>query len=159
MRRFMNQLCDLYFPVATQSNRLKFITIFDKNFVFDAEKIYQGYLGVNIKRIKLISILDDLRKNKIQVFSAPIAYRDQKNISEENAFQIAKEHSQKENKKIDRTPQEWQSFPAYFRFPLTDSDDTSGDKAGGSICIDRLDGHVWTNDESEEYFYDYNNLF
>ena len=32
------------------------------------------------------------------------------------------------------------------------------ERVGGMVYIDKLDGHIWTIEEYEEYFYDYNNI-
>ncbi len=33
------------------------------------------------------------------------------------------------------------------------------DRVGGYVMVDRLDGHIWTCEEYENYMYDYNNVF
>ncbi len=89
----MQKKCDLYFYGAVKSARLKFIELFDKNFVYDSEKSYVGFLHVNVDRIKLVSVVSDLRRNGIACFNVPIAYRDHETISMETALDLATEHA------------------------------------------------------------------
>jgi len=154
----MQKKCDLYLSMPVRSERLKFIQIFDKEFLYDAEKTYGGYLKINVDRIKLISVICDLRAHKINCFSVPIEYRDCTNISENQAFVLAKNYANGIGASVYDAIQ-FQSMcpPVHWIFGLKYSSATE-EKVGGVVMIDRLDGHAWTNSEREEYMYDYNNV-
>jgi len=155
----MQKKADLYICKATQSERFRFIQIFEKNFSYEVGKLYFGYLGINVDRVKMISVITDFRIHKIACFGVPIEYRDQKNISESHAFDIAEKYAAKINALAFKRPlAQSESPPVYWKFGLNEKD-TIEEKAGGIVMIDRLDGHVWTAAENEEYMYDYNNIF
>ena len=61
----MQKLCDIYICEPTSSDRLRFVSLFDKSFLYEENKTYYGYLGINVARIKLISVVSDLRKNGV----------------------------------------------------------------------------------------------
>lgn len=46
--------------------------------------------------------------------------------------------------------------PLYWRFAMAND---RSDRVGGYVMVDRLDGHIWTCEEYENYMYDYNNVF
>ncbi|MDN7736201.1 MULTISPECIES: hypothetical protein [Burkholderia] len=52
---------------------------------------------------------------------------------------------------------EAEASPLYYLFRQSSA--VGGEeKVGGAILVDRLDGHVWSYEEYEEYMYDYNNV-
>lgn len=154
----MQQKCDLYLCDPTRSDRFKFITLFDKDFLFEPEKTYVGYLGINVDRVKLVSVVSDLRRNGISCFSAPVVYRDQENLSHESAAELANEFCKSLG--ASAVPSKRQSVccvPVYWVFDLV-YEDVSQEKAGGIVMIDRIDGHIWNHSENEVYMYDFNNV-
>jgi hypothetical protein len=153
----MQKKCDLYFCDAVKSDRLKFIELFDKNFVYDGKKSYAGFLRANVDRVKLVSVVTDLRRHGIACFSVPIAYRDSETISIETAFDLATAHAKTYGASVATSIRHQKSAPLYWIFDLRPRN-TAEEKSGGIVMIDRLDGHIWTASESEEYSYDYNNL-
>lgn len=154
----MQKKCDLYLCESVCSERLKFIKLYDKEFSCDAEKSYVGYLGVNVDRIKLVSVVSDLRKHKIDCFSVPVEYRDRENLSFKHAFSLAKNYAKNLGASaFDAMTLQSRCLPVFWIFDLK-YDITSEEKVGGVVMIDRLDGHVWTDAESEVYMYDYNNV-
>lgn len=156
-RDTMQKLCDLFLCEPVKTDRLRSINLFDKGFLYDPEKHYCGYLCANIDRIKMISILCDLKNNGINCFNVPIEYRDGKNLSIDHAFALAMAHARTKNAKVARMVHS-KCPPVYLAFDLL-WPDRENERAGGGVMIDRLDGHVWTTSEYEEYMYDYNNVF
>lgn len=155
----MQKQADLYLCESVRSERLKFIHIFDRNFSYDAEKYYSGYLGINVGRVKLISVISDLRAHKVDCFGVPIEYRDFENISMSRAFDFAKKYASGAGASVFEISQPQSKCPpVYWRFGLNQENGIE-EKAGGIVMIDRLDGHVWTDAENDEYMYDYNNIF
>jgi len=152
----MQKLCDLFLCEPTKTNRLKFVNLFDKKFLYDSEREYRGYLGVNIPRIKMVSIVCDIRKHSVCCFSAPIEYRDGQKISIALALSLASDYAMTINAKVAKRSNSTYP-PVYWVFDLLWINQ-SDERAGGTVMIDRLDGHLWTSSEYEEYMYDYNNI-
>lgn len=153
------QEVDLYICTAAQSERFRFIRVFDKNFYYEADKIYVGFLGINVNRIKLISVISDLRAHRIDCFGVPVEYRDRENISMSRALDFAKIHANGIGASVLEEAQPPSKCPpVYWKFSLISKNSTE-EKAGGLVMVDRIDGHVWTDAENEEYMYDYNNVF
>lgn len=154
----MQKKTDLYLCDSVRSERLKFIKIFDKEFLYDADKSYVGYLGINVDRVKLVSVVSDLRKHRIVCFSAPIDYRDRENISPNHALNLANDFAKTIGASaLDGVQFQLKCPPVYWTFGLK-YENPAEEKIGGVVMIDRLDGHVWSDLENEEYMYDYNNL-
>lgn len=149
--------CDLYFCDAAKSDRLKFIELFDKSFIYDSEKSYIGFLHANADRVKLVSVVSDLRRNGIACFSVPIAYRDHETISMETALDLATKHAKTFGASVAISARHQKAPPVFWAFDLIPGN-AEAEKSGGVVMIDRLDGHVWTYSEYEEYLYDYNNV-
>ena len=111
-------------------------------------------LGVCIHRIKLIPIIKMIRDEKISVWNVPIEYRDMPHISKNKAIDIAMEYIKNNNLIIPDNLECAIFDPLRWIFSTAD-----GERVGGSISVDKLDGHIWTLDESDIYAYDYNNMF
>jgi hypothetical protein len=155
----MQKNADLYLCTPVRSERLRFIHIFDNKFFYEEEKSYVGYLSVNIKRVKLISVISDLKAHGIDCFGVPIEYRDLENISMSRAFDLAKHYANEIGASAYEILKVHSNYPpVYWKFGLNKKSETE-EKVGGIVMIDRLDGHVWTDAENEEYMYDYNNIF
>ncbi len=153
----MQQKCDIYFSEPTRTDRLKFVSMFDKNFRYEEGKVYVGYLGVNVDRVKLVSIVSDLRKSNIACFSAPIEYRDNEKLSLDAAIVLANEYAKSiENSVALSSMLKSKSPPVYWAFDL--KNEGFEGKAGGVVMVDRIDGHIWSQREYEEYMYDFNNI-
>ncbi|MGL4283693.1 MAG: hypothetical protein ACRCSI_08790 [Eubacterium aggregans] len=152
----MQEKCDLYFVDAIQCDHLRFVSIFDKQFIFDKEKKYSGYIGANILRIKALHLLRELKKLGVKCFLVPIDYRDKPNISRNAAFQIAVTYATSHGYGVTEKYDYVVDFaPLFWSFKIINDPDQ---RAGGVIWIDRLDGHRWGSDEYEEYMYDFNNI-
>lgn len=158
----MHQICDLYSAKPFNSEVLKFLGIFDKNFIHDPNLMYVGFLGVNIHRIKLVSFIVELKKTgAFHVHSVPITYRDQPNISQQQAFIVA-QNDAKQNGFTAILPPDNQNIytsPVYWRFAIISSKPSTEESVDGQILVDRLDGHIWDFLEYEIYLYDYNNTY
>jgi len=153
----MQKECDLYFYDSVKSDRLRFIELLDKNFIYDSGKSYVGFLYAKVDRVKLVSVVADLRRNGIACFSVPIAYRDQETIPMEMAFDLATKHAKTVGATVAISVRHQKVPPVLWAFDLI-SGNNDEEKSGGVVMIDRLDGHVWTLSEYEEYLYDYNNV-
>lgn len=155
----MQKKCDLYLSEAATSDRLKFVSLFDKSFVFDPLKTYSGYLHVNVDRVKLVPVVSDLRKCGITCFSVPIEYRDRENLPMSDALRLANERARSlRASAFSSAGRGAKSPPVIWCFDLR-YERASDEKADGVVLIDRIDGHVWTDSDYEEYMYDYNNIF
>ncbi|WP_153004017.1 hypothetical protein [Pseudomonas sp. ICMP 10191] len=130
--------------------------IFDKNFVCMPGKKYSGYLGLNVERVKMVSIVTELKRKGIEVFSSPVRYRDVSNIEFEKAAAFAVDYARAKGFDVvfDSSRTE-KSPPVFWVFSIVGGDEG---KVGGVVMIDRLDGHVWGELEYIEYMYDYNNV-
>jgi hypothetical protein len=154
----MQKKCDLYFSDPAKSTRLKFVELFDKSFIYEAEKIYAGYLHVNVDRIKLVSVVTDLRGNGLSCSSVPTEYRDHASISMVAAQSLASEYAKTIGTTVVLSKgSASKSPPVYWIFDLL-YENSRDEKAGGVVIVDRLDGHIWSGSEYEEYWYDYNNV-
>lgn len=132
------------------------LRIFDKNFLCEPEKIYSGYLGLNVHRVKMVSIVTELKRKGIEVFSAPVRYRDVNNIDFDKAAAFALEYAKaKRFNVVFDSSRATKSPPVFWVFSIVGR---SEEKVGGVVMIDRLDGHVWNELEYVEYMYDYNNV-
>ena len=154
----MQQKCDIYLSEPTQTERLRSVGMFDRDFQYEEGKLYVGYLGVNIYRVKLVSIVSDLRKRNIACFGVPTTYRDNENLSLDAAISIANEYTRSLGKSAEPSSMlKSKSPPVYWIFDLK-NDEGPGGKAGGVVMVDRIDGHIWSQCEYEEYMYDFNNI-
>lgn len=149
----MSKLCDLYVSDLQDNSGLKLLKIYDKNFIYNEFNIYEGFLGINVNRIKLINFLIDLRNKGIKCFNAPIAYRDNITLSKEAAYTIAKKYAKAQGYKVHLASYFYP--PVFWLFNIADDPQ---ERAGGVVLVDKLDGHIWSNEEYEEYMYDYNNI-
>ncbi|WP_223473109.1 MULTISPECIES: hypothetical protein [unclassified Pseudomonas] len=152
----MQKKCDLYLCAEVDVSQIEMLSLFDKSLLLKEGTVRSGYLSVNIDRVKLVAIVSALRRQNVPCFSAPVAYRDSK-LSFETAFEIAKKSAVEQNAIVGRLDQT-RSPPLFWSFSLA-SVSSSEKKAGGIFMVDRLDGHIWSLEEYEEYMYDYNNVF
>ncbi|AWH88627.1 hypothetical protein [Limnobaculum parvum] len=152
----MKNICDLFIKNETNTNHFRHLTIFDKSFLYIPGKFYSGYLGLNVERITLVSVVIELKKEGVVALNVPIRYRDNTLLSVTDGFNSAKEYglSKGLETREDNTYHDAQ-IPLYWTFPITNN---PPDKAGGVIYVDKLDGHIWTYLEHQEYMYDYNNI-
>lgn len=154
----MQKKCDLYLFEPVKSGCLRFIEMFDKDFRFDDQKSYVGFLHANVDRVKLVAVVSDLRSRGIDSVSVPVEYRDRESISQEHAFDLANAYARSISAiALDPRKSNSKSSPMYWTFDLN-YDFSVDERANGAVMIDRLDGHIWTLGEYEEYMYDYNNV-
>lgn len=152
----MQRKCDLYLCAEVDVSQIEMLSLFDKSLLLKEGTVRSGYLSVNIDRVKLVAIVSALRRQNIPCFSAPVEYRDS-NLSFETAFEIAKKSAVEQSAIVGRLDQT-RSPPLFWSFSLA-SVSSSEKKTGGIFMVDRLDGHIWSLEEYEEYMYDYNNVF
>jgi hypothetical protein len=150
----MKKLCDVYLLSDVQGNKLPCMP---PNYIsIDPAKIYTGYLNMSLNRIKCVAVVSKFRRHGLICYGAPIKYRDVANVTVETAFSIAVNRANSLGCVI-QLPISCRnsSPPVFWSFKLN----CGADFVGGAVAVDRLDGHVWSEDEVEEYMYDYNNIF
>lgn len=153
----MNSFCDIFLVTPTKSNNLRFLSLLDNNFSYQNDTEYSGYAGVSVNRVKLIPLIDLLRKEGVSVYSVPINYKADNLLSKEKASDIAKIYAKENFLVINMDSGLFDNNnPLIWKFSASSM---SEEKAGGVVMIDRLDGHVWSLDEFDTYMYDYNNYF
>ena len=150
------KICDLYIHGESKSPSLRFIGLFDKSFSYSADRTYGGFLNVNVGRVKLVSVVSELRKAGVTCFSVPVEYRDNPGIDAAVAKTLAKKHAESIGSAISESDHRHGYAPLFWVFDISARDD---DRVGGVVIVDRLDGHIWATSEYEEYMYDYNNVF
>lgn len=148
--------CDAFVLGQHRGAELGPLRIFDKDFVCEPEKEYSGYLGLNVHRVKMVSIVTELRCKGIEAYSCPVRYRDVTNIRYEKAAGFASDHAKAKGFNI-----VFDSFrakkspPVFWVFSIVGRGEG---EVGGVVMVDRLDGHMWGELEYLEYMYDYNNI-
>jgi hypothetical protein len=152
----MQKKCDLYLCAEVNVSQIKMLRLFDKSLILEEGTVHSGYLSVNIDRVKLVAVVSDFRRRNIPCFSVPIDYRNSA-ISFEAAFEVAKKYAAEQGAVVGKIDQVL-CPPLFWSFSLV-SVESSEKKTGGLLMVDRLDGHVWSFEEYEEYMYDYNNIF
>lgn len=152
----MQAICDLYFDKPTVAQGLKLAKVFDKAFTYVPGFKYSGYVGLNIERIKMVSVVTDLRRVGVEAYSAPVRYRDLPHLSPNQAHEVALKYALASGVGIEnpvvRSPR---PSPVVWMFRVVND---PHQRIGGVVMVDRLDGHRWTSDEYAEYLYDYNNM-
>jgi hypothetical protein len=159
-RSIDSPLCDVYIPKEVKGELLaKCVLRRHVGFDIQTEKSYVGYCRLNVKRlVGLMAVVRLKDIAKTDAFNVPIRYRDCPHIGFDEARLIAAKVDYGDGRKAsyDEHPFLRYSHPLYWVFSLTGGD---GSIAGGSVCVDRVDGHVWSSDELEEYSHDFNNAF
>jgi len=149
-------ICDLYFEKPAVAQGLKFAKVFDRAFTYVPGFEYSGYVGLNIERIKMVSVVTDLRRGGVEAFSAPVKYRDSPNLSSCQAHEFALKYASESGVGVeDAVLQSPRPSPLVWMFRIVNDPQQ---RIGGVIMIDKLDGRRWTSDEYVEYLYDYNNI-
>ncbi|WP_448650375.1 hypothetical protein ACSHWC_20690 [Pseudomonas fluorescens] len=130
--------------------------VFDKGFMCVPGKKYSGFLGLNIDRVKMVSIVVALRRKGLEVFSSSVRYRDISNIDIERATKLASDYSATKGFHVVYDPV-WsmKDPPVFWSFRIVSTGEV---RVGGAVMIDKVDGHVWSDTEYLEYLYDYNNI-
>ncbi len=151
---------DIYLldEIAGDSFYLKQLKIFQSDLVFDVNSRYVGYLYMNIRRLHGVAIVTHLRNNRIRSWNIPIQYRDGNLLSFEEVSAVAQQHAAPSNFNVTSRQRIGDIHHPMFFFFYLNKDSNQSDATGRSITVDRLDGHIWTDEEMEEYNYDYNNL-
>ena len=153
----MIEMCDIFLADTTKTSSLKFLSLLDKNFTYNKDKEYSGYMDICVHRIKLIPQISLLREEGIKSYSVPINYKNAKQITKEEAFSIAEGDIDKTKGYIIMDDKFLpNNIPLVWLFSFINNDK---DIIGGKVIVDRIDGHIWTSDEFYKYMYDYNNIF
>ena len=151
----MNKV-DLFFSRPFRTSEIGWMRIYDKGFSPNSEE-YSNFAGINVPRIKLIPLLMRLRASGAVVWSVPTSYRDQPNLSLNSALMIATKCAKDHNLKILEGNNPSQDLaPLFWQFSTSD---IAREKSDGCIIVDRIDGHIWSLEELDEYLYDYNCIY
>lgn len=152
----MRKPCDLYLCAEADVSQFRMLRLFDKEVILEEGTVRSGYLFVNIERVKLVAVVSDLRRRNVPCFSVPIEYRDSR-LTYGAAFEIAKKHAAEQGVLVGEIGQERRP-PLFWSFSQVGIGPAET-KTGGVLMVDRLDGHLWSQSEHEEYMYDFNNIF
>ncbi|MBV6830429.1 MULTISPECIES: hypothetical protein [Xanthomonas] len=145
-------ICDLYTNARFAGVDLNVLKILDRSFLGEFPEKFPSFLGVNISRIDLVSVVIAMRGRGLNVFSVPVIYRDSLKVSLESAYEIAIKHSEVAGCRVSLQNDFGFHPPVVWRFSLEDD----AGAAGGLVMIDRCDGHIWTARDHYEYMYDCN---
>lgn len=146
-------ICDLYLKQRVCSKKLKYLSLFDK--AFSSEKVdYDfGYLGVNVERIRLVVFVVELRAAGVDALSVPVVYRDSQKISREDGFRLANDYAGLQGRGVaSKDVRVVDDSPLFWVFTMVGGLE---EKSGGVVRIDKVDGHVWSAIEYDEYMHDY----
>lgn len=121
----------------------------------DTDKSYHHFAGLNLKRLHALLAVTMIRQNGFNLASVPNRYRDEKKITEDVAFEIAKRVDLQTGLYLSKAA-ELNSSPLFWKFKVLGGD---GNIIGGRIFVDKIDGHLWSFDDVNEYEHDYNNNF
>ncbi|MBU9576557.1 hypothetical protein, partial [Burkholderia multivorans] len=113
---------------------------------------------VNLKIATCLVRYADDRLIDQRFLSVPVEYRDGDVVDVREAMGIAEEYAKSIGCLIGGASPRSGYAPLFWAFDIV-NELGRADKAGGVVMVDRLDGHVWTMAEYEEYMYDYNNVF
>ncbi|MDM5182214.1 hypothetical protein PO883_34155 [Massilia sp. DJPM01] len=150
----MQEICDVFLldELDGSSKLLQPLKIFAPEIEFDHNNKYTGFLGLELKRLKAVSIIVHFRKNGVRSLNIPVKYKSNL-ISRAEARTYAEKYLEGKGTIIDSTTSACD--PMFWHFAFSRPDLYEG---GGNLVVDALDGHVWTSDELEEFCYDYLNL-
>ncbi|GLQ91261.1 hypothetical protein [Dyella acidisoli] len=152
------QSCDIYLPRVTKGLVIEdaFKIIRDINFNVDIDKDYSGFLGLNIRRMQAMMAVMRLRDVRVPSLSVPTKYREEAVISSDEAIQVASSVNLPEGVSVVFSWRNDEHNPMYWIF---DKIYPNEERPGASLLIDKVDRHVWSNDEVDEYQHDFNNAF
>lgn len=150
--------CDLFLNCQTNDDILRCISLFDKSFKYNPNKMYSGYLNIRMERINLIPIMNTLNNKKISAFSVPLYYKGG-SITKEEAFNIAKDTLKYKNIEPIFDSEFNEHTPLFYSFATIFLGDNPDGFLPNNIRVDKLDGHLWSDFEYCQYMYDFNNKF
>jgi len=157
------QICDIYLTSSVSGDHgcLQGLNLFTTAGFIDGQKVYRGYLRVNLQRLHAVSVVTCLRQSNFVSFSVPIEYRDNENIPQEKARAVADDFLRDSDEQLIHNAATELCPPIFWAFRIgkrvldPDVEERAGSK---HIYIDRIDGRIWSYQELLEYNYDYNNL-
>jgi hypothetical protein len=157
------QICDIYLTssVGGDNGCLQGLNLFTATGFIDRQKVYRGYLQVDLQRLHAVSAVTCLRQSNFVSFSVPIEYRDNENIPQEQARAVADDFLKDSDEQLAHNAATELCPPVFWAFRISkrvldpDVEEQAGSK---HIYVDRIDGRIWSYQEVLEYNYDYNNL-
>ena len=156
----MQVICDILLldELAGSSKLLQQLKIFSPSTTFDENRVYLGFLGLELKRIQAVVILMHFRNNGVRSLNIPIKYKGRL-LTEEEARESAERSLLGSGKIIGsmKRPGKVRN-PMFWNFVWDQPNSGHGIcEGGGNMVVDALDGHIWSADELEEFSYDYLN--
>ncbi|GAB7530442.1 hypothetical protein PS3A_28530 [Pseudomonas sp. 3A(2025)] len=156
MQLFKNQpRCDLYSTEVITSPTLRFLKLYDDTVDYLQVLNRSGYCGVSIERINMLRLIVDLRRDGFNASSIPVCYKSASLLTRQACFALAENYASSQGFSILADVFQKLEIPIYHTFSIIQR---SEEKAGGIVRVDRLDGHIWTMLEFEEYMHDYNGV-
>ncbi len=147
--------CDLYSSGSISSKKLRFLSLYDKSFEYKEGACISGYFGVKVDRISLVRIIVDLRSEGFNCLSIPMCYKTSRLLTVSECLNIGRKYASNNNISISEIERMLPDLPFCFNFDVMGGVE---ERAGGIVRVDKLDGHIWTLSEVEEYMHDYNGL-
>lgn len=155
----MKIYCDLFLEYPTNDNSLRFLELLDKNFKYNHDKLYHGYLNICVERLKLINLISILKDKKINYYSVPLQYKNNINITAQEAFQIAKKSTRYKDVEPLIDSDFHHHTPLFYSFKTVFVGNNPDGFIPNNVMIDKIDGHLWSDFEYDGYMYDFNLKF
>lgn len=157
----MKIYCDLFLDCETNHYSLKMIELLDKSYKYHKDITYSGYLNICVERLKLIPLIHLLNTQKIPVFSVPLCYKNGTIITELEAFNIAKNMLNNDNRDLEPilVSEFNKHTPLFYSFAVKIYGDSPNGFIPNNILIDKIDGHRWGEFDYDKYMYDFNVRF
>lgn len=155
----MKIYCDLFLDCQINDNSLKFLELLDRNFKYNQDKLYHGYLNISVERLKLIPLISIMKNKKINYYSVPLQYKNNTNITEQESFQIAKKSIKYKEIELLIDSKFNHHTPLFYSFKTVFIGNNPNGFMPNNIMIDKIDGHLWSDFEYDKYMYDFNLRF
>ena len=148
----MNTTCDIFLvsPLNGDSALLRQLKIFQDSFSPDPTRSHQGFLGLDIPRLKAVAAITHLRAKGTAACSVPTRYRDSRRMTASEAGRLVNADE------VAAVGGVQDANPMFHVFRAAARPDAN--EGAGHVIVDALDGHVWTANEMAEYMYDFNNV-
>jgi len=153
------QVCDVYLASSIRGDHacLQGLNFFLAAAVIDRNKLYRGYLRLDLQRLQAVTAVSCLRQSNLVSFSVPIEYRDNENIPQEKARVIAECFLKDSDEQLAHNAARELCPPVFWEFRISKRafDPDVEERAGSKhIYTDRIDGRIWSYQEVLEYNYE-----
>ncbi len=157
--------CDIYLAgdvVAGKKWRLIY-KAFAPTFDAPQGKVSSGFLGLDLPRLKAISVVTTLRdiermkEEAIYCLNIPTCYRDRDPLPEHEIIALAEKYARKNRIIIGKPLSELPTRKLFLSFPII-RNDIKNRTAYEFVRIDVLSGEIWSTEDYLNYMYDFNNI-